>query len=72
MSQFAYFSEIPINAFFSYNGELEISAKKDQLFFRTADLKKDQVKCGRWFYFGKTDLCIVGIHSRLHKDYFTT
>jgi hypothetical protein len=63
MSQFAYFSELPINAFFSYNGNL---CKKRST--KTADL----VKYKRWFYFGKTDLCIVGIHSRLHKDYFTT
>jgi hypothetical protein len=61
MSQLAYFSELPINTFFSYNGN---PCKKRSS--KTADL----VNYDQWFYFGKNDLCIVGVHSRLDKDYF--
>ena len=52
MSQLAYFSELPINAFFTSNGNLFRKQSS-----KTAHLVEFGPRKGKRVYFGKNDLC---------------
>ncbi len=56
MSQYAYFSELPVGCIYSRAGN--VCRKQSS---RTEYIEQ----AGRWFYAGQSDLCIVGLHSRL-------
>jgi hypothetical protein len=55
MRQYAYFDELPVKTHFIMNGNRWIKKSKT-----TAIL----AEYGNWFYFGRRELCIVGLYSR--------
>lgn len=62
--QFAHFSTLPLNTYFSLNGN---AFKKRST--RTAEIVKPAEYAGAWFYFKKKALVIVSLHSLLEENY---
>jgi hypothetical protein len=60
-SQYVKFAELPLNCQFLQHGNQWVKRSS-----RTAYLPEYK----RTFYFKQDALCIVGLHSRLDKDYF--
>ena len=60
--QYAYFSELPVSAEFSKNGNRWIKQSS-----RTARIIKPAEYSDVWFYFAKRELCTVGEHSRIQS-----
>ena len=63
--QYIKFNELPLLSVFSKNGNSWIKQSS-----RTARIIKPKEHSTKWFYFRQSELCIVGLHSRLSSDYF--